>query len=55
MVRPFFGNTPPDIIIIIIIIIIIKGKPVQLQARGAQRVPGKLRFPDYVTMAQGGG
>ena len=36
MVRPFFGNTPPDIIIITII----KGKSVPLQARGAQRVPG---------------
>ena len=29
-----------------------KGKTVPLQARGAQR---KLRFPDYVTMAQEGG
>jgi len=30
-----------------------EGKPVPLQARGAQRVTG--RFPDYVTMAQDGG
>ena len=28
---------------------------VLLQARSAQRVPWKLRFPDYVTMAQDGG
>jgi len=28
-------------------------KSVPLQAQGAQRVPG--RFPDYVTVAQGGG
>ena len=30
-------------------------KSVPLQAPGAQRVPGSLRFQDYVTTAQDGG
>jgi len=32
-----------------------KSKSVPLQAQGAQRVPRKLRYPDYVTVAQDGG
>jgi hypothetical protein len=32
-----------------------KGKAVPLQARGAPESFTKLRFPDYVTMAQNGG
>ena len=32
-----------------------KGKSVPLQTRGTQRVPGNLRFPDYVPMAQDDG
>ena len=32
-----------------------KGKSVPLQARGAQRGSRKLRFPDYLAMAQDGG
>ena len=33
----------------------VKGKAVPLQAQGAQMVPGSLRFPNFVTMAQDGG
>jgi len=32
-----------------------KGKSVALQARSGPEVSRKLRFPDYVTMAQDGG
>ena len=32
-----------------------KDKSIPLQARGAQRGSRKLRFPDYVTMAENGG
>ena len=32
-----------------------KSESVPLKPRGAQRIPGSLRFPDYVTMAQNGG
>ena len=42
-------------IIIIIIIIIIKGKAVPLQAWSGPEGSRKLRFPDFVTTAQGGG
>ena len=35
--------------------LIVKSKAVPLQARGAQRVLRKLRFPDFMTTAQDDG